>query len=122
MRANTFVLISAPIFFGALPVRAADAVPDGGWRTTNNCFLAAFNLAEGGRAETRYLSGEMDDGAQWHLEDGKLTITSEVFPMDSFEGEITGDRIEAEFVWHDLDLDQLHPQNCTFERFRRAGA
>jgi hypothetical protein len=101
---------------------AADADAVGAWRATDDCFLSAFNLNPAGRAETRYLTGERDYNAEWQLDDGTLTITSAAFPMDSFEGEIAGDKIAADFAWHDLDLDRMNPQNCTFERFRPVGA
>ena len=44
---------------------AAQAASIGAWRTTNECFLAAFVLTEGGRAQSAYLSGERDDNAAW---------------------------------------------------------
>jgi hypothetical protein len=37
---------------------AAEDAPLGAWRATNDCFLAAFILTEGGHAQAAYLSGE----------------------------------------------------------------
>jgi hypothetical protein len=96
------------------------------WRTrssssvtgaTNQCFLAAFILMEGGRAQATYLSGERDDNAVWTWDGGTLRITSATFPLDRFTGHLANDRVEADYVWHDLERDQLHGQSCVFERF-----
>src|SRR5262245_36939046 len=53
------------LFSGAGPLSAADGAPTGAWRTTNQCFLAAFLLTDDGRAEAIYLSGERDTSAVW---------------------------------------------------------
>ncbi len=96
---------------------AAQAAPIGAWRTTNECFLAAFVLTEGGRAQAAYLSGERDDNAAWTWDGSTLTITSPTFPLDQFAGRLTNDHVEADYVWHDFDKDELNPQACSFERF-----
>jgi hypothetical protein len=88
----------------------------GAWRTTNRCFLAAFILMEGGGAQAAYLSGERDDNAVWTWNGSTLLITSATFPLDRFTGHFTNDRVEADYVWHDLERDQLHGQTCVFER------
>jgi hypothetical protein len=88
----------------------------GAWRATNRCFLAAFILMEGGRAQAAYLSGERDDNAVWTWNGSTLLITSATFPLDRFTGHLTNDRVEADYVWHDLERDQLHGQTCVFER------
>jgi hypothetical protein len=89
----------------------------GGWRATNECFLAAFVLMDGGHALAAYLSGERDDNAAWTWDSGTLRITSATFPLDHFTGRLTNDRVEADYVWHDLARDQLNQQACVFERF-----
>ena len=89
----------------------------GPWRATNDCFLSAFNVLADGHVETVYLNGERDGRAHWTFEEGMLTIASGLFAEDSFEGVVMGNVIEAEFVWHDLDRDELNPQQCRFERF-----
>jgi hypothetical protein len=98
-------------------VSAADGAPTGAWRTTNQCFLAAFLLTDDGRAEAIYLSGERDATAVWTWDGSTLRITSRTFDLDSFSGTLKNDRIEADYVWHDMDNNQLHPQACEFERF-----
>ena len=95
---------------------AAQPAPVGGWRTTNDCFLAAFILVADGRAQAAYLSGEREDNAAWTWDGSTLRITSVNFPLDRFTGQVTSDRLEAEYVWHDLDKDELHRQTCSFER------
>lgn len=101
--------------FAAAPAR--DPALVGPWRATNDCFLSAFNLLADGHVETVYLNGERDGRAHWDSEDDTLTITSDLFPQDSFEGEVTGDNIEADYVWHDIDRDEYNPQECSFQRF-----
>ena len=93
----------------------------GAWRATNECFLAAFILTGNGRAQTVYLSGERDDNATWTLEGGALRIMSQAFPLDRFTGRLTNDRVEADYVWHDLEKDTLNRQTCVFERFTPPG-
>ncbi len=44
---------------------AAEGAPLGAWRTTNDCFLAAFVLTEDGRARAVYMTGERDENAAW---------------------------------------------------------
>lgn len=93
----------------------------GGWRATNECFLAAFILAEGGRVQTAYLSGEHDDNAAWTWDGSTLRIRSPVFPLDLFTGRLTDDHLEVDYVWHNLDKDELNRQSCVFERFTPRG-
>ena len=75
------------------------------WRATSPCFLVAFILIEGGRGQTTYLSGERDDNPVWARAVGHLT----------------NDRVEADYVWHDLEKDQLNSQTCVFERLAPSG-
>jgi hypothetical protein len=102
-----------------LPVKAQELI--GAWRATNGCFLAAFILTGNGRAQAMYLSGERDDNAAWTLDDGTLRITSQAFPLDRFAGQLINDRLEADYVWHDLARDELNRQTCIFERFTPLG-
>ena len=64
-----------------------------------------------------YLSGERDDYAGWTWDGVTLEIVSEDFPLDSFSGRLTNDQIEADYVWHDIDRDELNSQACVFEQF-----
>ena len=100
---------------------AADGAPIGAWRATNDCFLAAFVLTEDGRAHAAYLTGERDDNAAWTWDGTTLSITSQTFDLDRFSGHLTNNRVEADYVWHDLDKDQLNRQACVFERFTPLG-
>jgi hypothetical protein len=100
-----------------LPLAAKAQQLIGAWRATNECFLAAFILTGSGRTQASYLSGERDDNASWTLDGDTLTIASQVFPLDRFTGHLTNDRIEADYVWHDLAKDKLNQQACIFERF-----
>jgi hypothetical protein len=112
------------LFGGAVaawPLAARAQQPVGAWRTSNECFLTAFVLIEGGRAQASYLSGERDDNAAWTWDGGTLRITSATFPQDRFTGHLTNDRVEADYTWHDLDRDQLNSQTCVFERFTPSG-
>ena len=93
----------------------------GAWRATNGCFLAGFILTGNGRAQAMYLSGERDDNAAWTLDDGTLRITSRAFPLDRFTGQLINDRLEADYVWHDLQKDELNRQTCIFERSTPSG-
>src|SRR5580765_2018393 len=61
-----YVLSIAPIAY------AAEGAPLGAWRTTNDCFLAAFVLTEDGRARAVYMTGERDDNAAWVWDGGIL--------------------------------------------------
>ena len=105
----------------AWPLAAKAQQLIGAWRATNGCFLAAFTLTGNGRAQAMYLSGERDDNAAWTLEDGTLRITSQAFPLDRFTGQLINDRVEADYVWHDLAKDELNRQTCIFERFTPLG-
>ena len=98
-------------------VYAAEGAPLGAWRTTNDCFLAAFVLTQDGRARAVYMTGERDENAAWIWDGGILTITSKTFDLDHFTGRLANNRLEADYVWHDLDRDQLNRQACVFERF-----
>lgn len=94
----------------------AEGAPIGFWRTTNQCFLAVFVLTENGHAQAAYQSGEREENAAWTWDGATLKITSPMFPEDQFTGRLTDDRVEADYVWHDLDRDQLNRQACVFER------
>ena len=94
----------------------AQGAPLGAWRAANECFLAVFVLTEDGRAQAAYLSGERDGNAAWIWDGSTLTITSPVFPLDSFTGRLANERLEADYVWHDLEKDELNRQTCVFER------
>jgi hypothetical protein len=96
---------------------AAEGAPLGAWRTTNECFLAAFVLTEDGRAHAVYMTGERDEEAAWTWDGSTLTIISKTFDLDRFTGRLANNRLEADYVWHDLDRDQLNRQACVFERF-----
>ena len=96
---------------------AAEGAPLGAWRTTNDCFLAAFVLTEDGRAHAVYMTGERDENAAWTWDGSTLTIMSQTFDLDRFTGRLANNRLEADYVWHDLDRDQLNRQACVFERF-----
>ena len=96
---------------------AAEAAPIGPWRATNDCLLAAFVLNAGGQAQTAYLTGEHDDNAAWTWDGSTLKITSPTFDLDTFSGHLKNDHIEADYVWHDLDKNELNRQACVFERF-----
>ena len=100
---------------------SAEGAPFGAWRTTNGCFLLAFILTEGGRAQAAYMTGEQDENAAWTWDGSMLKITSRSFDLDNFTGRLANDHIEAEYVWHDLDKDQLNRQACVFERFTPLG-
>ena len=112
---KTLVVILAAC--GAPTANAAEGAPLGAWRATNDCFLAAFILTEGGHAQAAYLSGEQENKAAWTWDGSTLKITSPTFDLDSFTGHLANDRLEADYVWHDLDKDQLNRQACVFERF-----
>ena len=82
------------------PLGASAQELAGAWRATNDCFLAAFVLIDGGRAQSAYLSGERDDNAVWTFDGSTLRITSAVFPLDRFTGHLANDRLEADgTIW-----------------------
>ena len=93
----------------------ADTAPIGFWRATNECFLAVFLLAENGHAQTAYQSGEQEVNAMWTWDGTTLKITSPMFPQDEFTGHLANEQVEADYVWHDLEKDQLNRQACVFE-------
>ena len=95
---------------------AAEGAPVGFWRATNDCFLAVFVLTENGHAQAAYKSGEQEPNGMWTWDGSTLKITSPMFPEDEFTGRLANDRVEADYVWHDLDRDQLNRQSCVFER------
>jgi hypothetical protein len=114
MRRREFIAgLAGAVSSWTLAVRAQQFV--GAGRATNRCFLVAFILMEGGRAEATYLSGERDDNAAWTWDGSPLRITWATFPLDRFTGHLTNDRLEADYVWHELESDQLH------ERFAPSG-
>src|SRR5712692_3313875 len=82
---------------------AAEGAPLGAWRTTNDCFLAAFVLTEDGRAHAVYMTGERDEDAAWTWDGATLTITSKTFDLDHFTGRLANNSLQADYVWHDLD-------------------
>src|SRR5579864_4431086 len=100
---------------------AAGGAPLGAWRTTNGCFLVAFILNEGGRAQAAYMTGEQDDNAAWNWDGATLTITSRTFDLDTFAGRLADNQLEADYVWHNLDNNRLNRQACVFERFTPFG-
>jgi hypothetical protein len=95
---------------------AAEGAPIGFWRATNDCFLALLVIAEDGRAQAAYLSGEREENAMWTWDGTTLKVTSPMFPEDEFTGHLANDQVEADYAWHDLDRDQLNRQSCVFER------
>ena len=114
---------AASLALSAASAAAADAspaAPVGAWRSTNDCFLAAFLLNDGGRAQALYLSGGLDGDGAWTWAGGTLTLTSAKFPFDRFAGHLAGERLEVDYVWHELEKDELHRQACIFERFTPA--
>jgi hypothetical protein len=124
MRRREFITLLGGAAAGAAaawPLAASAQQIAGAWHTTNGCFLAAFVLIDGGRAQSAYLSGERDDNAAWTWDGATLQITSATFPLDRFSGHLTNDRIEVDYVWHDLEKDQLHSQACVFERGAPSG-
>jgi hypothetical protein len=41
--------------------------------------------------------------------------------LDRFTGQLINDRLEADYVWHDLQKDELNRQTCIFERSAPSG-
>ena len=104
-----------------LSAHAADTAPVGAWRTTSGCFMIAFILTDGGRAQAVYMTGEEDENAAWTWDGSTLKITSRLFDLDTFSGRLVNARIEADYVWHNQDTNQLNRQSCAFERIRNTG-
>jgi hypothetical protein len=119
MRRREFVTLLGAAVAWPLAAKAQQLI--GAWRATDECFLAAFILTGSGRAQAGYLSGERDDNAAWTLDGGTLRITSQAFPLDRFTGHLINDHVEADYVWHDLEKDELNRQTCIFERFTPFG-
>ena len=59
--------------------------------------------------------------AAWTWDGSMLKITSRSFDLDTFTARLANYHIEADYVWHDLDKDQLNRQACVFERFTPLG-
>jgi hypothetical protein len=110
------ILAVGLIPFAAALGHAAEGAPLGFWRATNDCFLAVFVLVENGQAQAAYKSGEQEPNGMWTWDGTTLKITSPMFPEDEFTGRLANDHVEADYVWHDLDRDQLNRQSCVFER------
>ena len=100
-----------------MDAHAAQTAPLGAWESTNQCFLVGFLLSENGRAQAAYMTGEQDDNATWTWDGSTLTITSRIFDLDNFTGRLVQDRIEADYIWHNNDTNQLNRQSCAFQRF-----
>jgi hypothetical protein len=115
------IVVAALLCAIAAVASAAETAPTGAWRTTNGCFLVAFILIDGGRAQAAYMTGEEDQNAVWTWDGATLKITSRSFDLDNFAGRVANDHIEADYVWHDLDKGQLNQQACVFERFTPFG-
>ena len=117
---RTLVMSLAACGAGAVAIASAaygaEGAPVGFWRTTNQCFLAVFVLTENGHAQAAYESGEQESNAAWTWDGATLTITSPMFPEDKFTGRLADDHVEADYVWHDMEKDQLNQQSCVFER------
>ncbi|HEX5279954.1 MAG TPA: hypothetical protein VFW28_07730 [Micropepsaceae bacterium] len=106
-------------FLALLALTAAHAAqnpPLGAWQTTNQCFLVGFLLNNDGRALAAYMTGETDSNAAWTWDGSTLTITSHVFDLDKFTGRVVSGGIEADYVWHNNDTNQLNRQSCAFQR------
>jgi hypothetical protein len=114
---NRLGLSLACVLVGAASAYAAEGAPVGFWRSANDCFMAIFVLSADGNAQAIYQSGEREDKAAWTWDGTTLKITSPMFPQDEFTGRLEGERLAADYVWHDLDRDQLNRQACVFERF-----
>jgi hypothetical protein len=114
-------LLAVLLSICALSAHAADTAPVGAWRTTSGCFMLAFILTDGGRAQAVYMTGEEDENAAWTWDGTTLKITSKMFDLDMFSAHLANDELQADYVWHDLDNDKLNTQACTFERFTPFG-
>ena len=116
MTKHIAALSTACTLLTAAPTHAAQTPPLGAWQTTNQCFLVGFLLNEDGRALAAYMTGETDSNAAWTWDGATLTITSRVFDLDQFTGRVVNGGIEADYVWHNNDTNQLNRQSCAFER------
>ena len=118
---NVFGIFAVLFPLSAFSAYAADTAPVGAWRTTSGCFMIAFILTDGGRAQAVYMTGEEDENAAWTWDGTTLKITSKMFDLDTFSGRVILDHIQADYVWHDLDNDKLNRQTCEFEKFTPFG-
>lgn len=109
-------LFAACLTLAGTTIHAAQNAPLGAWQTTNQCFMVGFLLNEDGRALAAYMTGETDSNAAWIWDGNTLTITSRVFDLDQFTGRLVNGGIEADYVWHNNDTNQLNHQSCAFER------
>ena len=116
-----FQILAVLFCVSALPVQAADTAPVGAWRTTSGCFMLAFILIDGGRAQAVYMTGEEDQNAAWAWDGSTLKITSKMFDLDVFTAHLAKDHLEADYTWHDLDNNKLNHQACVFEKFTPLG-
>ena len=116
MRRSLVVGLVASCAAFAPLAHGAEGAPLGFWRATNDCFLEVFLVGENGHAQTAYRSGEQEPNGAWTWDGTTLKITSPMFPEDEFTGHLANDRVEADYVWHDLDRNQLNRQSCVFER------
>jgi hypothetical protein len=116
-----FQIVAVLFSVSSLSAHAVDTAPVGAWRTTSGCFMIAFILTDGGRAQAVYMTGEEDENAAWTWDGSTLKITSKMFDLDMFSAHVEGDHLEADYVWHDLDNDKLNRQACEFEKFTPFG-
>ena len=78
-------------------------------------------------ATTVPVRAAMPDALGHGLELVLLAVKSQDTPgalsvLDRFSGHLNNDRLEADYMWHDLDRDVLTQQSCVFERLTPSGA